>query len=378
LGNAFYTEITHYLGLKRWEHESKVMGLAPYGKPDYCIEKMRKIIRIDPNDPLRFQNTLGPVWIGGSAIQPKLRKLLQNQRFDNIAAAAQLHLENLMREWVSNAIRVTGIKKVVCAGGIFLNVKMNKMIQEMNEIEDVFVYPVPDDSGLPVGCALEAYHEYCKREGIQAEKRPIAETYYGPSYDNCEIKEILKGSSLKYEYQDDIDSIAGELITKDKILARFTDRAEWGPRALGNRSIIADPRNINAIHRINFAIKQRDFWMPFAPSILEERKEDYLVDAEPAPYMIMAFDCAPEGKKIPAAIHPYDNTCRPQTVNKEWNPRYYDIIKTFEDITGVGAILNTSFNLHGYPMVGTPVKALWTFENSKLDALLLGNYLITK
>jgi carbamoyltransferase len=166
---------------------------------------------------------------------------------------------------------------------------------------------------------------------------------------------------------------------KGKILARSTGGLEWGPRALGNRSIIADPRDTRVVNKINFAIKQRDFWMPFAPSILDERKADYLVEAESAPYMIKAFDSTLQGGgKIPATIHPFDRTCRPQTVRKEWNQNYHKIIKTFESYTGEGAILNTSFNLHGYPMVGTPQTALWTLENSKLDGLVLGNYLITK
>ena len=383
LGNAFYSEITRFLGLKPWDHENKIMGLAPYGKAEYCIDRIRKIIRIDDNKPLRFQNTIGAI---GSNIQPKLKKLLANQRFDNIAAAAQQHLEDLMKKWVENAIRLTGIKNVACAGGIFLNVKVNKLLRESKELEDIFFYPAPDDEGSPVGAALQGYYEFCLREGITPEHTPIADTYYGPSYDNDElIKDILVkkngNSKWKYELCHDIDKTAAELIVKGKILARCAGGVEWGPRALGNRSIIADPQDMRIIHKINFAIKQRDFWMPFAPSILEERKEDYLIDAEFAPYMIMAFDSTTTkegGDKIPATIHPYDRTCRPQTLRREWNPHYYKIIKTFEDSTGIGAILNTSFNLHGYPMVGTPEMALWTFENSKLDALLLGNYLVSK
>jgi carbamoyltransferase len=383
LGNAFYSEITRFLGLKPWDHENKVMGLAPYGKAEYCIDRMRKIIRIDEHRPLRFQNTIGGI---GSNIQPKLKKLLANQRFDNIAAAAQQHLEDLMKKWVENAIKLTGIKNVACAGGIFLNVKVNKLLRESKEVKDIFFYPAPDDEGSPVGAALQGYYEYCLREGIRPEHSPIADTYYGPSYDDEQIEEILverkiSNSKWKYDLCHDIDKTVGELIVKGKILARCTGGIEWGPRALGNRSIIADPQDMRVIHKINFAIKQRDFWMPFAPSILEERKEDYLIDAEFAPYMIMAFDSTTTkegGDKIPATIHPYDRTCRPQTVRREWNPHYYKIIKTFEDSTGVGAILNTSFNLHGYPMVGTPEIALWTFENSKLDALVLGNYLVSK
>jgi carbamoyltransferase len=389
VGNAFYTQITSFLGLKPWDHEYKVMGLAPYGKSEYCIEQMRKIIRLHPHNPLRFENTIGT--IRSSAIQSKLRKLLVNQRFDNIAAAAQQHLEDLLKKWVQYAIEATDIRKIACAGGLFLNVKANKMLGELEAVDDIFFYPAADDEGTPIGAALQGYYEYCTREGISPYHVPIGEIYYGPSYANDEIKEVLDAANhndndnngnqrkWKYDYYGDIDGTIGELLVKGKIIARCSGGSEWGPRALGNRSIIADPRDSRVINKINFAIKQRDFWMPFAPSMLDERKADYLVEPQFAPYMIMAFDSTAEGAdNIPAAIHPFDKTCRPQTVAKEWNQSYHKVIKTFESLTGEAAILNTSFNLHGYPMVGTPQTALWTLENSKLDGLVLGNYLITK
>jgi len=379
LGNAFYSEITRFLGLRPWDHEYKVMGLAPYGKAEYCIDKMRKIIRIDPHNPLRFQNTIGGL---AHLVQPKLRKLLVDQRFDNIAAAAQQHLEDLMKNWIKNAVKVSDVNKVACAGGLFLNVKANKILRDI--VKEIFFYPAPDDEGSPVGAALQGYYEYCRRDGVSANHIPVTKTYYGPTFSNDQIKEILKeynkgGGNCKYDLYGDIDGIVGELLVKGRIIARCTGGVEWGPRALGNRSILADPQDMRVIHKINFAIKQRDFWMPFSPSILEERKDDYLINSEFAPYMIMAFDSTEEaGDKIPATIHPYDKTCRPQTVRNEWNSSYYKIIKIFESATGIGAVLNTSFNLHGYPMVGTPHTALWTLANSKLDGLAIGNYLVTK
>lgn len=380
IANVLYSEITRFLGLKPWDHEYKVMGLAAYGKASYCIDKMQKIIRIDPDNPLRFQNTIGAL---ANYTQPKLRKLLKNQRFDNIAAAAQQHLENLMKNWVANALKISGTKRVACAGGLFLNVKANKILREMEGIDEIFFYPAPDDEGSPVGAALQGYYEYCCREGITPNHIPVTKTYYGPSFSNDQIKDILLDSNnvtnYKFDFYDDIDGITGELLVKNKIIARCSGGTEWGPRALGNRSIIANPRDTKVIHKINFAIKQRDFWMPFSPSILEERKDDYLVNSAFAPYMIMAFDSTAKGvDEIAATVHPYDKTCRPQTVRNEWNPGYHKLIKTFESATGIGAILNTSFNLHGYPIVGTPQMALWTLENSKLDGLILGNYLVTK
>ena len=196
---------------------------------------------------------------------------MQNQRFDNVAAAAQQHLEDIMKKWINNAIKKTGLKKIVCAGGIFLNVKMNmvlrKYLQDLSPVDNdqkgqIFVYPVPDDSGLPVGCALEGYYQYCKREGTEPVQVPIEQTYYGPCYSNEENKEILNNyinninsmdsrDKFKYDYYDDIDGVAGDLLSKGKVLARCTGGGEWGPRALENRSIIADSRNSNTIHKIN-------------------------------------------------------------------------------------------------------------------------------
>lgn len=249
----------------------------------------------------------------------------------------------------------------------------------MPEVEDVFFYPAAGDDGTPVGVALEAYYLYCQREGIKPEKVLLTDLYYGPSYTNEEIKEVLKrtGWLEKAEYYSNIDEIVGELVAKGRIVARFNGRLEWGPRALGNRSILADARDYKTVWKVNFKIKHRDFWMPFAPTILEERMHEYLINPRPARYMILSFNTTEKRDEIIAAIHPKDFTCRPQTLN-EWNPSYKKVLETFEEITGVGGLLNTSFNLHGYPIVGTPKLAIWTLENSKLDTLAIGNYLITR
>jgi len=377
VGNVFYSEITRYLGLKPWDHEYKVMGLAPYGDPRYCIEQVKKIIRLNPENSLEFQNTIG-AYCG--SVQNKLKGLLAGQRFDNIAAATQLWFEGLISTWIHNAIEETDIHKIACAGGLFLNVKANKRIVEMPDVEDAFFYPAAGDDGTPIGAALQAYYEYCLREGIRPEKEPLSDLYYGPAYEDEEIEEVLKktGWIKKADYYDEIDAVIGELVAKDKIVARFDGRLEWGPRALGNRSILADARDLKVIRRINFAIKHRDFWMPFAPTILEDRMHEYLVSPRPAPYMILAFDTTENRDEIVAALHPLDQTCRPQTLNAEWNGGYREALESFREHTGAGGLLNTSFNLHGYPIVCTPEQALWTFENSQLDGLAIDNYLILR
>ena len=374
--NNFYSEITGYFGLKRWEHEYKVMGLAPYGRPEYCIEEMRKLVRINARKPLEFQNTSGAYL---TQVQSRLRKRLAEQRFDNIAAACQTYFEELVSRWVINCIRETGIRRLACAGGSFLNVKANKNIREIEEVEDIFCYPAADDGGTPVGGALEAYYRFCEREGIEAEKSESGALYYGAEYDDDYTQSILAntGWSTKASYPQDIEGEIAALIAGGKIIARFSGRDEWGPRSLGNRSILADPRDMRVIRNINFAIKQRDFWMPFAPSILEERIDDYLINARPARYMVEAFDTTDKADEIIAGLHPYDRTARPQTVN-DWNPSYRKTLEEFQRITGVGGILNTSFNIHGYPIVGTPEIALWTLEQSGLDGLAIGNWLVMK
>jgi len=377
LGNALYSEITRYLGLKPWDHEYKVMGLAPYGKSEYCINHIKKVIRLNPKNPLEFQNRIR-AYCGG--VQSKLVKLLAGQRFDNIAAATQLWFEELMTNWIRNAIEKTDIHKIACAGGLFLNVKANKHVVEMPEVEDAFFYPAAGDDGTPVGAALQGYYDYCRAEGIKPRKEPIADVYYGPSYTNEKIKDVLKKTGWigKAEFYSDVDSVVGDLVAKGKIVARFNGRLEWGPRALGNRSILADARDLRIVRRLNFAIKHRDFWMPFAPTILEERMNDYLVDGRVAPYMILAFDTTEKRDEIIAAVHPYDYSCRPQILNDSWNLGYRRVLEVFEERTGVGGLLNTSFNLHGYPIVCTPEQAIWTLKNSGLDFLALGNYLIAK
>lgn len=374
--NVFYSEITGYLGLKRWDHEYKVMGMAPYGIAEDCIEEIRKIVRVNPKKRLEFENTIGAYVI---YVQKKLRKMLVEKRFDNIAAATQKHFEEILAQWVKNAIEETGLNKICCAGGAFLNVKANKVLREKEEVDDIFFYPAAGDEGIAVGAALEGYYRFCEREGIEVRREKLKDIYYGMVFNNDYIKEVLKrtGWIEKAEYVDNIGEEVGESVARGEVAAVFNGRAEWGPRALGNRSIVADPRDLRVISKLNFAIKQRDFWMPFTPSILEERAEDYLQDYRFAPYMIEAFDTKDKADEIIAALHPRDKTARPQIVNS-WNPNYERILKTFEGITGVGGILNTSFNLHGYPIVGTPETALWTLEASDLDLLTIGNWVIRK
>jgi len=375
LSNNLYSEITGYLGLKRWEHEYKVMGLAPYGKSKYVIDSLRNIVRINPNKPLEFENISGKYL---KRLQPLYKKILTEQRFDNIAAATQQIFEELVVQWVKNATKETKINDIICSGGAFLNVKANKLIREIPEVNRAFFYPAASDGGTPVGTALEGYYRYCNENTIQARRVGLTDLCYGQDFSDDEIWEFLKYKKLTRKARKTTAKKVARLLSEGKIIARFSGRDEFGPRALGNRSIMADPRSMNMISKINFAIKQRDFWMPFAVSILESDKAKYFKGAKQSPYMIEAFDTKPSAIDLIAGLHPQDMTARPQTVNNKWNPGWHDIITEFKKITGVGGILNTSFNLHGYPIVGSPERAYETFQKSALDGLLLNNWLIMK
>ena len=378
LGLSFYSPITAHLGMDWGFDAYKVMGLAPYGKSDLSIDRIKQIIDIDKTNPLKFRNKMGSYL---HAMRPKLRELLKEDRFDNIAAATQSWFETLITKWVSSAVEKTGIRKIACAGGNFLNVKANRKILSLDDIDDAFFCPAAGDDGLAVGAALKGYFEMALRDGIKPVKEPLKGNYFGSSFTNDQIKDTLKKHDMldKAQYIDDIDEEVGELLaTSDTVVARFSDRLEWGPRALGNRSILANPSDRRVVRKINSAIKMRDFWMPFGPSILSTRIDDYLVDPINSPYMMLAFDTTEKRDDISAALHPYDLTSRPQTVNPEYNSGYEAVLKSFESKTGIGGVLNTSFNIHGYPIVWDPEGALDTLNNSSLDVLAIGNYLVRK
>ena len=380
---AFYSGITDFLGMEHGFDAGKLMGLSPYGNPESSLQSIKELININKDNPLQFK-TNTPNYSNSANYrhisQPQLR-ILEGERFDNIAAATQFWFEKLMKEWIKNAILQTDIHTIACAGGNFYNVKANKAILAIPEVDDIFISPASGDEGLAVGAALSVYYEFSKREGLSPTKISIKGSYFGPSFTDEEIKNALKKYDLvsKSNITNNIEEEVGELLAKkDFIIARFNEKMEWGPRALGNRSILANPSNFNVVKKINKAIKMRDFWMPFGPSILSDRVKDYVVNGKVAPYMTLAFDTTEKRDDMIAAIHPYDNTCRPQTVDKIYNSKYENLISSFESKTGIGVILNTSFNLHGSPMVYSPEIAIDTFKKSSLDCLALGNYLIFK
>lgn len=380
----FFTEITKFLGMIPNEHEFKVMGLAPYAKQEKArelYEKFKDLVVL--NKDLEFESK-----IPTNKLEYYFLENLYAQRFDTVAAFAQIFLEEKVLEWVKAWVNKTGIKDLAVSGGVFMSVKLNQKISELKEVESLFVMPSGADESTAIGAAFFGYLKKCEEKNMVPSPVKFKDLYLGNAYSQNELSEILKSSGAydRYEISElknefEIEKEVAKLLSQNQVVARFKGRTEWGARALGNRSILANPTSRDNLRIINEMIKNRDFWMPFAASVLEEDEKRYLINPKniKAPYMAITFPTTELGQKhLPAAIHPYDFTCRPQIVYKEWNPEYHALISEFKNLTGIGGILNTSFNLHGEPNVESPQDALRTLENSGLKYLAIENYLIYK
>ena len=378
----FYTRVTQFLGMKPMSHEYKVMGMAPYASDhgrDDVVETFRSYFAIDPDDPLKFINT-AKVWKW--QFQRKMRRDLRGVRFDVICGALQQIFEEVILAWLQNAIRETGVGNLVLSGGGFMNVKLNYRISQLPDVESLFVFPSCGDESNPIGaCILAALNKGYACHHI----KPLGSVYWGPEYSNNDCQQAidmdLRDGGLKVTCHDDVNNVIARHIAEGKVVGRLCGRMEWGARALGNRSILADARKQQIIHKINKAIKMRDFWMPFAPSILREYRDRY-VDIRPdfpCPYMTIAPNSRePAWESITAGLHPFNRSTRCQIVDPVHHPNYYDLLSKYEQLTGVGGILNTSFNLHGDPIVCTPHDAIQTFLNSDLEVLQLENFVVEK
>lgn len=375
-----YAFVTAYLGMKMGEHEYKVMGLAPYAGEHYyekAYEKLKSLVWL--NKDLTFGTKYH-----SQALYKLLPRLLAGERFDNISAAIQKLTEELITSWVKEAVGKTGIGRVACGGGVFMNVKANQKIWELPEVESLFIMPSCGDESTAIGAAYKGYEEVRKDNKYLPRIEPIKDLYFGPEFSDKDIlNEISKKRYKKFKITKpkNIEKKVAALLVEGYVVARLDGRMEWGARALGNRSILANPERLDVIREINSQIKSRDFWMPFAPAILEEVQHKYFVNPKKvdAPYMIVTFDSTRLGRdKFKAAMHQYDFTLRPQVVRKEWNPPYWRILNEFEKMSGIGGVLNTSFNLHGYPIVCSPQDALEVFEKSGLKYLVLGKHLVSK
>ena len=266
------------------------------------------------------------------------------------------------------------IYNVCIGGGVGLNTKMNQRIKDNTEAKDIFIIPEPGDAGLALGAALEV----CRLNGMKNNKK-LDSVYWGTFYSNQMINDELKNhQQLNFEENSDVSRFAAEEISKGRIIAWYNGNMEWGPRALGNRSILADPSDPKMKDKVNNLVKYREGWRPFASSILNESLKDFVVNPVEAPFMIMTFDVIEERKKDILSVVHVDGTTRPQTVRRKQNPKYYDLINEFKKISGIPMALNTSFNLRGEPIVRSPADAISTFMRSNMDYLILGDYVVTK
>jgi len=370
-----YSLVTHQLGMKAGEHEYKVMGLAPYADQDGQARVLPLLQEFIQLNGLEFT---GPISTRASAA--RVEQTLRGKRFDWVSGAMQQLCEDLMREWATNAQEVTGAHNIVCAGGVFMNVKANMLIKDLPGIGHFGVCPSAGDESTAMGAAYEAYRRLTGRAPL-----PLDSIYTGPSFTDEEIETAIAASGVAatcdVDKPSDVDMATAQLLADGEIVARFQGRMEFGARALGNRSILAHPSDRDGIPILNEQIKQRDFWMPFAATVLDEAQGRYLINATniPSPHMMVGFETTELGRReLRAAIHPVDKTVRPQILRHVDNPRYHRVISRFEELTGIGAVLNTSFNLHGEPVVCSPSDAIATLVRSGLRRLAIGPFVISK
>ena len=357
------------------------MGLASYGEPEF-YDVLKDILQITPGGGFRINPDYFdyvPEGIFSRMFYKKLgdpRKKGEKieQRHINIASSLQKRLEDVALSMVKWLYEKTKMKNLCMAGGVTLNSVMNGVIEKRGPFENIFVQPAASDIGTSLGAALDLYFRKSK-EPIRV---PMEHAYFGTGYSDEEIEDALKLAKLKYKRMEDVAAETAKLIAGGKIVGWFQTRMEWGPRALGARSILADPRKKEMRDIVNRWVKHRENFRPFAPSILVEKCHEYFDCNHPSPYMLFVYDVLEAKKNEVQAITHVDGTARVHTVNKKDNPLYYGLIQEFEKLTGVPVILNTSFNIMGEPIVRTPSEAIRCFYATGMDYLVIGTYLLSK
>ncbi len=407
-----YSAFTAYLGFRVNNGEYKVMGMAPYGEPRY-VDKVYQVVDVAQDGSIeinlgyfsyhysatetynaKFIELFGPPRVPESEFftltthpareHPDWndQAVAENQRFADIAASIQTVTEEIILKMVNTAHKKTRLDKLVMAGGVALNSVANGRVMRESAFKDIFIQPAAGDSGGALGAALYIYHVV-----LEQPRRFVQEhNYWGAEYSEAQMEQEIQKRGFPYEHIDDTERLLDRVldtVLSGRVIGWFQGRFEWGPRALGNRSILADPRRAEMKDIVNTKIKFREPFRPFAPAILEAVAADYFtmpdLDSQYPPRFMLAVSPFKEDKqdKVQAVCHT-GGTGRMQTVRREWNPVYYRIIEKFGEATGIPVLLNTSFNLRGEPIVNSPEDALKTFGNSGIDQLVMGPFLVSK
>jgi carbamoyltransferase len=378
----FYSNVTEALGLIHGDGEGTTMGLAPYGDYERCRGVLSAFHPHYENGKLVRAHDFGTsyCWNEKGSYEfhfeeaRQIKALVDRYGAEHIAAEAQRVLEEQLAQVIFPWLEKEGTRSLCCAGGVFLNVKLNQRVWCSGKVDDQFVYPNAGDSGLAHGAALWVAHN-------QVDVAPVAEPlhlYYGPQFGDDEIQTLLKSRGIRFHVSDRVEEYVADALAADRIVAWFQGRMESGPRSLGNRSILMSPAKSVNKDIINGRVKFRQAFRPFCPSMLAEVAPDYLENYRSEPFMITSFDVKlDKAARIPAVVHK-DQTLRPQTVEKEINPRYWKLLAEFGKRTGDPVLLNTSFNIKGEPMICSPREAIRGFFDSGIDLMAMGNVIIEK
>jgi carbamoyltransferase len=379
----FYSAVTDALGFRVGDGEGKTMGLACYGDPQVALADVEAFapkvtgLQTVRHKEWQLDTAVYDDRLYGHYRESALVRLLIDKHGEaNVAAAVQAILERELKSLVRNAVKATGIRDLIGGGGVFLNVKASKALLDEQIVDSIYIPPGPGDEGLAAGYALAAYVRHNNVSPI-----PIQSAYLGPAFSEEDIlQELQSRDNITYQNLsfENTPAQTAQLIADGNVIGWFQGRMEWGPRALGNRSVLADPRDPDMRDRINERLKKRDWFMPFAPSVLKEYCEECFVNYHPSPYMNLAFEVRPPyDELIPAVMH-VDQTARPQEVDRKVNPLYYATLEAFRQLTDIPLVLNTSFNRHGLPIVCTPRDAVQHLQWGCVDALAIGPFLVRR
>jgi carbamoyltransferase len=373
-----YSAVTIYFGFKASRHEGKVLGLAAFGNPEPFLSRLLAHTHSENWDEL-FDPTLARVALrfGREMGQEVIKELCTGLSREDIAAGLQAYTEQLICSWVQQQVKKLNVTKLALAGGVFANVKLNQRILALPELENIYIHPNMGDGGLAAGAAFEVHSRLYNGFIPQFNQQ----VYLGTEINRDNALAAIKAQELSYEEPENLALTVAKLLAAGKVVARADGKMEYGPRALGNRTVMA-PCNDPSINQwLNNKFARTEF-MPFAPVILQEQAKEYFPDWQEthvtARFMTITYDVSETAKKnIPAAVH-VDNTARPQVICRADNPNYYDIIKEYYTLTGVPSVINTSFNMHEEPIVRTAEEAILAFQAAELDALILGSFLLKR